>query len=325
MKRLNILITHVSYQASAGSIIKLLRDSKKYLFRIIGCDSIEKGFSSGSMLVDKFYHINTNTEFDYISKINEISRLEKIDLIVSAEEEDLILFKKYEIHQALYEHIPDKKIFELFKDKHLATQELMRKGIPVPKTIMNYNDFLVSDSSKYIKRKRVSCCSRGISVFGRNEISEKQKFFSDDYITQEFLQGNMYTIDMFCDKNGNPLSIIPRKTLSSKDGTTFKCIIEKQEELIDICQYVYDIYHIPGFSNIQFIVTDKPYFIELNPRTAATMIASALASTNYMDLYVSHFLFNEELPSYSDIMQSVRWRSIISRYYQETILFPGDI
>lgn len=324
MPKINILITHVSYQASAGSIIKLLRNSQKYYFRIIGCDSIEKGYSSGSMLVDKFYHVDTNNEFEYLSKINEIIRLENINLVFSAEEDDLTLFKNYGISQALYKYIPDRTIFELFKDKHLATQALMQKGIPVPKTIMNYKEFLQSDSSRYIKRKRVSCCSRGISIFNKNELSEKEDFFSDDYIMQEFLHGKMYTVDMFCDKNGTPHSIVPRRTLANKDGTTFKCVIENQQELINLCQYIYGLYHIPGFSNIQFIVTDKPYFIELNPRTAATMIASALSSTNYMDLYVSHFLYDEKLPSYSEIMQNVKWGSIISRYYQETILLPGE-
>ena len=52
MENLNILIAHVSYQASAGSFIKLLRNSNKYHFYIVGCDSIEMGYSSGSVLVD---------------------------------------------------------------------------------------------------------------------------------------------------------------------------------------------------------------------------------------------------------------------------------
>lgn len=94
--------------------------------------------------------------------------------------------------------------------------------------------------------------------------------------------------------------------------------------MIELCQKIYNIYCIPGFSNIQFIVADKPYFIELNPRAAATVIASALSSVNYMDLYISHFLFDDKLPSYDDIMKSVKWGSIISRYYEETILMPGD-
>ena len=62
------------------------------------------------------------------------------------------------------------------------------------------------------------------------------------------------SIDVFCDCQGRPHSIIPRYGLASKDGTTFKCIIEKEKTLINICEQIYNLYCIPGFSNIQFIV-----------------------------------------------------------------------
>lgn len=325
MKKLNVLITHVSYQASSGSFIKLLRNSQKYNCYIVGSDTIEKGYSSGSMLVDKFYHIVSKDISDYMDRIKEIIISEKIDLIITAEEADLVLFKSNKISQALYEYIPDIMVFDLFKDKHFATQELATKKIAVPKTIMNQNDFLNSVNKKFIKRKRISCCSRGITVFKRSEITNEYIFYTDEYITQEFIEGELYTVDVFCDKKGVPCSIIPRRALDIKDGTDFKCIIEKQQALIDICKQVYSLYCIPGLSNIQFIIANKPYFIELNPRAAATMIASALSSPNYIDLYISHFLFCKKLPSYNDIMNTVKWGSIISRYYQETTLFPGDI
>lgn len=324
MKKMKILITHVSYQASAGSFIKLLRNSQLYDFYIVGCDSIKKGFSSGSILVDKFYHVDINDNNKYIEKIQEIVKLENIDIIISAEEEDLILFKEYKIPQALYEHIASRDIFKLFKDKHIATEELKKKGIDVPKTIISPNDFFDSKSAKIIKRKRVSSCSRGILVLNRSDLPKKYSFFSDEYITQEYIEGKMYTIDVFCDRHGKPHSIIPRYGLASKDGTTFKCIIEQEKTLINICKKIYNLYCIPGFSNVQFIVADKPYFIELNPRSAATMVASALASVNYMDLYISHFLYNETLPTYSEIMKQVKWNSVVSRYYQETIYYLGD-
>lgn len=326
MKKINILIAHVSYQASSGSFIKLLRNSQIYEFYIVGCDSIEKGFSSGSILVDSFYHINvTNDTHKYIERIKEIVKIENIDVIISAEEDDLVLFKENKIPQAIYEYIPNYNIFELFRDKHSATQALQQKGFYVPKTIINCDDLSLSKSSQIIKRKRVSSCSRGISIYNKSNLPKDFTFFSDEYITQEFIAGKMYTVDVFCDCQGRPHSIIPRYGLASKDGTTFKCIIEREESLIDICEQIYKLYCIPGLSNIQFIVADKPYFIELNPRSAATMIASSLASVNYLDLYISHFLYNEVLPTYEDLMKRVKWNSVISRYYQETIYYLGEL
>ena len=186
MKNLNILITHVSYQASAGSFIKLLRNSCKYHFYIVGCDSIEIGFSSGSLLVDKFYHIKNNYPENYINEIRKIIINEKINVIISAEEEDLIKFKDYQIKQAMYEYIPSKHIFELFKDKYFATKEIGKLGIYIPHNIMTFNEFMDSNSHQFIRRKRISCCSRGITIFDKSEITSKYVFFSDEYMTQEF-------------------------------------------------------------------------------------------------------------------------------------------
>lgn len=77
MENLNILIAHASYQASAGSFIKLLRNSNKYHFYIVGCDSIEMGYSSGSVLVDKFYHVTEDTPDAYITQYKKLLEKKK--------------------------------------------------------------------------------------------------------------------------------------------------------------------------------------------------------------------------------------------------------
>ena len=323
MRQLNVLITHVSYQAAAGSFIKLLRQSDKFTFYIVGCDTLLQGYSSGSMLVDKYYHIQCEVGNDeYISNIENICALENIDLIISAEEEDLRLYKKNCVPQALYKHIPDDNIFELFQDKHRANLSLQSNGIEIPKTLYNYQDCCESTAKKIIYRKRISCCSRGIEVMNKCAINRRYSFFSDHHITQEYINGELYTVDMLCDKQGIPHLIIPRRTLAQKDGTDFKCVVEKNEQLISLCNKIYRQYKIPGISNIQFIIQNEhAFFIELNPRAAATVVASSLVSVNFLDLYISHFYLNEPLQPYEDLMGEVFWGSVISRYYQETVLY----
>lgn len=299
----------------------MLRTSKQYEFYIVGCDVIPKGFSSGSMLVDKFYHAPEKGEF-YTEFLLNICKTEQIDVVISAEEEDLKLFKNLKLKAAQPTYIPDTVIFELFQDKHLANLNVQEKSFLIPTTIMNEKDFLSSKAETFIQRKRISCCSRGIKIFNRNEINPQYNFFCNDYITQEFVFGDMYTVDIFSDKSGKPRLIIPRKSLSEKDGTTFKCIIEKEENIINTCSKFFSEYNIPGISNIQFIVKNgTPYFIELNPRAAATLIASSLASVNFIDLYVSHFWFDQKIPEYDELMNKVKWGSVVSRYYQETIYY----
>ena len=312
-KKLNVLISNVSYQAATGSFLKMLRNSH----------FLPEGFSSGSMLVDKFYQLsNQLSECEYSDYIFEICENEHIDIILSAEEKDLIMFKKMQLEQSLHTYIAEESIFNLFKDKHLANLDVTEKSILTPTTIISKTDFDNSTENKFIRRKRVSCCSRGIKIFDRVDLPTNYKFFTEEYITQEFVSGKIYTVDVLCDKLGNPKIMVPRESLASKDGTTFKCIIKREENILNICKKFYSQYKIPGISNIQFIVKDnQPYFIELNPRAAATIIASSLASVNFLDLYISHFLFGEKIPDYDTLINNVKWNSVVSRYYQETIMY----
>jgi hypothetical protein len=141
-KKLNILISNVSYQAATGSFLKMLRNSQQYDCYIVVCDFLAKGFSSGSMLVDKFYHVpNQVDEEEYSNLILEICKNEHIDIVISAEEKDLIMFKKMRLNQSLYQYIPDETIFNLFKDKHFANLDVQEKSILTPKTIIERGDF----------------------------------------------------------------------------------------------------------------------------------------------------------------------------------------
>ena len=45
---------------------------------------------------------------------------------------------------------------------------------------------------------------------------------SSDYIFQEYLPGQEYTIDVLCDIESNPLIVIPRKRLQTKAGISSK-------------------------------------------------------------------------------------------------------
>lgn len=324
---LKVLITHISYQA-AGSFIKLLRKSLKYQFYILGCDSIPLGFSSGSMLVDEFYLSPNECDYKkYSSFITNLCKDKQINIVISAEELDLLLFKKCNILQAFPQYIASHTIFELFRDKYTATIEIEKMGIQVPKTIMCLEEFSASQQKKFIQRKRISCSSRGIKIFQKHEIDKNYCFFHANYITQEFIDGYSYTVDVFCDRQGNLKLAIPRISLSEKDGTTFKCVIKKNERIIALCREIYNAYNIPGFSNIQFIEKNGiPYFIELNPRAAATMIAASLVSVNWLDLYIDNFVYGINLDSAEEMMKQVCWNSVISRYYEETILYgeQGD-
>ncbi len=318
MEKLHILITNVSYQA-AMSFIKMLRNSRKYNCYIVGVDIKDKGYCSASILVDKYIKISANiNKNEYKKIIVDISDSEKIDLILSAEEDDLLLFKEMRLKSFKYEYIPEKHIFELFRDKMLANHQIKKLGISVPETIYNMQE--LKKYKKIIRRKNNSCCSRGISIFNSSEINADYDFLSKDYFTQEFISGREYVVDVLCDKNGVPIFFIPRIILSAKDGTDFVVKIEQNSNLVELCKIIYAKYNIPGISNVQFMYSKgRYYFIELNVRASASIITSSIVSTNILDIYIEHFVHNKECISYLEFEKIIKYNKVIARYYEETI------
>ena len=318
--QLNILITHVSYQASV-SFIKMLRACKGYNIHICGCSKIEKGYTCGSMLVDKFFVVPHSNEEEYLDQIKNICEEEKISLILTAEEQDLIIFKTHKVPEALYQYIPDIDLFSLFQDKYLATTAINHLGVKTPKILFKASE--CENINYFIRRKRVSCASRGIKMYRQNELSFNEPLFCEDYITQPVIAGDEYTVDVFCDKNGRPIMIMPRIRLATKDGTTVRCIIKNDTEIINVCKKIYKNYKLPGISNIQFIKQGNDvYFIELNPRAAAACISTLRATgINWMELYINAFLNNQPLNSLAYYQKKIHWNTVISRYYEETVMF----
>ena len=125
--------------------------------------------------------------------------LKILTLIISAEEEDLRLYKKNCVPQALYKHIPDDNIFELFQDKHRANLSLQSNGIEIPKTLYNYQDCCESTAEKSYTGKGFLAAVVELKCMNKCAINRRYSFFSDHHITQEYINGELYTVDMLCE------------------------------------------------------------------------------------------------------------------------------
>lgn len=322
---MKILITHISYHCSVG-IIKLLQKIETWPIEIIGCSSYPLGMSSGSLMVDRFYHAPSIEDTKkYLAFILWLIEKESIDFILSSDEVELLLFEK---HRDLLQKkvvIPPVEIIQLFRDKQKATKAMTALGISTP-TMIPYSILMNGlTEQKIILRENVSCCSYGIHITTSTDLADIQQHFTQTTFAQEYIFGQEYTVDVFCDCNGNPQIIVPRERLAIRGGITYKCRIANELSLIKICQKIYQNYHLPGFSNVQFIIKDNiPYFIELNPRLGGTSIASSLVSVNLIELFIAHFFKGEELLGLEYYMKLIKWGAIITRYYEETVFFGAQ-
>lgn len=283
---------------------------------IMGFDYLEKGCTSGSLLVDQYF-INPIKDLneDYVSYVINLCELHSIDLLISVVDDEMLLISQNRNRINAKIVMPSHELMMLFRDKLEATLAMQEIGIPTPRII---ND--LSSATKVIFRDKISAGSRGIYTVDLSSAQYIENRFKPSVFIQEFIEGTEYTVDVFADAEGVPKVIIPRVRISTLNGMSFICRTENKPVMIDLCKLIYSTYKIPGLSNVQFIEKDGlEYFIELNPRIAGTAIASILSSFNYVELFIEHFLKNKSLESLDSYMQYVAWGSIISRFYDELI------
>lgn len=315
---MNIQINNIR-SANSLSVIKILSRIKKYDVIVIGSDTYEKGECAGSLLVDKYYKAPPIThESEYINFLNDINEKEKIDLLIPASDAEAVLLSKYRNQIKTKYFLADYETVSLFKDKLKATQALMRNNINVPRICDN-----LFNEKKVIFRKRNSVNSIGIYIVDLEKAEYIENHFNPDYFAQPYIEGDTIIVDVFSDKEGVPKIIIPRKTLEIKDGTAFRSQIVYDEEVIEITKKICNLYTLPGFCNLDFIVNNgNYYFIELNVRFAGSGIFSIISSFNYMETYLEHFVLNEALQDMDYYMKYVCWDSIVTRYLEE-LIYPN--
>lgn len=315
---MKILITQVYCYASIA-IIKLLKRRTNLEIEVWATDKDALGYASGSLLVDKFIQSPEIKAPNYSEFIASIYEQNSIDFLISVDEQELLIFYNNELHIKCNMVMPSSTVLNLFTHKKEASLAVRKLGIKIPPIITD-----LSREKKIIFRKNQSVGSKGIYIVNLETSQMIENHFNQNEFIQRYISGDEYTVDVFSDVKGTPKLIIPRKRLEIRNGISFKTQLIHSEQIISICKKILKNYPIPGLCNLQFIKKgDSVYFIELNPRFAGSGITGITASFNYIELYIRHFLLNEDLASYDYYMDKVIWDSVVTRYYEELILFPN--
>lgn len=113
--------------------------------------------------------------------------------------------------------------------------------------------------------------SSSIDAYKISNETELHNFASrlSDYIIQPFVCGEEYTVDVFCDFDGNPIFITPRRRIAVRSGEVLKTEICQDELIICEIKRLIDVIKPIGPITVQLIRekgTSKDWYIEINPR-----------------------------------------------------------
>lgn len=126
--------------------------------------------------------------------------------------------------------------------------------------------------------------SSSINAFKVNN-SRELEFFSEyikNPILQECVSGKEYTVDCFCDFDGNVISVVPRLRIATRSGEVLKGRTEKNGQIIQDVKRLVKVFGFIGQITVQCFLCDDGTikYIEINPRFGGGAPMSIMAGAD---------------------------------------------
>ena len=313
---MRILVNNIR-STNSTLLVRLLKRIKRFRVEVWGSDTAKPGTIASSTFVDRYFQApHIDDEAAYLNFLQTLSKNHKIDFIFISTDKEVRFIDRYKSEINIpFINSPSETI-SLFQDKLAASLAVRNIGIAIPPI---YHDLFGKE--KVIFRKKRSVSSQGIYVADLSTATHIENHFYSDWFAQKYLTGNTYIADVFADREGMPKLIIPRRKIEAQMGSAFRSEIIKHEQVIESCKKIYSNFTIPGLSNIEFIENeDGLHFIEINLRIGGSATAGIIASFNYIEQYLEHFVNGAVLDSLDNYMGCVAWDSVVSRFYDEVIV-----
>lgn len=259
---------------------------------------------------------------DYIDNLVEICKQDNIDLIIPTIDTDLLILSenKEKIEAAGTKvMISSPDMIRICRDKNHTSKFFVDCGLHAPMPVNDWHEYN-GGYPAFIKPKDGSS---SINAFKVNNESELEMYAAqvDDYIVQPFVDGKEYTIDIFCDWDGRPISIVPRERVQVRAGEVLKTKIALDKVMIEEAEKLCSAFRPCGPMTVQLIRDDEgvDWFIEINPRFGGGAPLSMKAGARSAEA-ILRMLTGESVAYGRDIADG----AIYSRFDQSVCISEGD-
>jgi carbamoyl-phosphate synthase large subunit len=313
----NILITSAGRRVS---LVKSFQDTIKKFNKNgkVYTTDMNPSLSSACQVSDGYMTVPRVTDINYLSILKKYCIDNNISIVVPTIDTELSIlaeardeFEKDGISIA----ISSKEICDIFYLKDTTEEFFVTNSLDTPREIQDIKDC----NYPIFAKLNNSSCSIGATIVYTSE--HAQELSQDkNYIFQEYIQGDEYTVDVFVDKKGNVISVVPRLRIEVRAGEVNKAQAIKDKTIIDaiknLCSKLKGAY---GCITIQLFKTDERIvFIEINPRFGGGYPLSYLSGANFAEYLIKDYL-GEELEYKED------WKdNLIMLRYDAEVLVDGN-
>ena len=259
---------------------------------------------------------------EYINMLLSICEADDIDLIIPTTDLDLLVLsenkKKIEsLGTKVMISSPD--MIHICRDKNLTSQFFIDCGLHAPTPVNDWRKY-TGGYPAFIKPKDGSSSVNAFKIENDKEL-EYYAGKINDYIVQPYISGREYTIDIFCNWEGRPISIVPRRRLQVRAGEVLKTAICMDRQMIEEANALCRSFKPCGPITVQLIRDENniDWFIEINPRFGGGAPLSMKAGARSADAILK-ILDNEDVEYMADISNG----AVFSRFDQSVCIYEGE-
>jgi carbamoyl-phosphate synthase large subunit len=235
-------------------------------------------------VADRSYQVPMATDPAYVEALLELCRAERVGLLVPTIDDELTTLS--EAAPAFLEHgvrvaVSPADSTRACNDKYETSRLLEARGIAVARTWLP--DVLPSPVPLplFIKPRTGR---GGVGAFPVRTARELAFFldYVSDPVLQPFLDGPEFTIDVLCDFEGLPLSIVPRERALIRAGVVDRGRTVRDSALMALGMECARAIRAIGAINIQCRIVDGvPTVFEINPRFSGGIPLTIAAGADF--------------------------------------------
>ncbi len=265
---MKILFTSVGRRVELVQMFRAAAKRRNKVLVIYGADMSDS--APALSFCDETFQTPCIQSEDYLPALKSFCEEHEIDLLIPTIDTDLLLLaKNRELFASIHTRIliSDPSKIAVCRDKRFTAQYFNSVGLQSPCPVDDVKQYS-GGFPAFIKPKDGSASKNAF----RSDTQEELELHAEqvpNYIIQPFISGTEYTVDVFCDFEGNPIYITPRIRLVVRDGEVLKTQIRQDESIVAEMKRLIADYKPCGPLTVQLIQDAKTgvnWYIEINPR-----------------------------------------------------------
>lgn len=235
-------------------------------------------------VADKAYRVPLATDPGYIPELLAICEAEQVRLAVPTIDDELALFAAESnrfLDLGVLPVCSPEATARACDDKFETCRVLQAHGVPAAVSYLPESLPADVEMPLFIKPRVGRGAVGAFQVRNRRELEFFLGYVASP-VLQEMLDGPEYTIDVLCDFQGRPLSIVPRERVVIRAGVIDRGRTVRSKALIDLALAACAAMRFAGPINIQCRMRrGEPAIFEINPRFSGGIPLTIAAGADF--------------------------------------------